>query len=208
MPINPTRLTELMREHKLTQQKLGQQLGISQSIISDYLRGKKQPGRGVLEHLGVIFGVSMDYLIGTSPHRAVGGMSDAQSVGMVVQLPIYGSIRARSSKMADDQIIGYEPVPMEDIRGGDYFYLQVAGDSMKDAHIIDGSLVLVRRQHRVDSGDIAVVLVNDEAATVKRVQLMDGQVMLIPANPAETPTIYRARGVGILGKVVEVKIKL
>jgi repressor LexA len=212
MPFVPERLDQLMQEHALSQQDLAQQVGISQGMISDYRRGKKQPGRAVLERLDSALGVSVDYLIGLADvsRRASGRfpLPNAHPVGLTVQLPVYGSIRAGAPLLMQDQIIGWEPVPVEDIRGGEYFYLQVVGDSMKDAHIINGSLVLVRRQEQVDNGDIAVVLVNDEEATIKRVKMSNGQVILYPANPQEIPTLHDARDVRILGKVLETKIKL
>jgi len=82
------------------------------------------------------------------------------------------------------------------------------GDSMKDAHIPDGSLVLIRRQDYVDSGAIAVVLVENEEATVKKVKYFNGKIMLIPANPAYEPQIYNPSEVRIIGKVVEIHINV
>lgn len=84
----------------------------------------------------------------------------------------------------------------------------MTGDSMKDAHIPDGSFVLVRKQDYVDDGRIAVVLVNNEEVTVKKIKYVNGKVMLLPANPTYEPQIYNMDEVQIIGKVVEIKIKV
>lgn len=95
---------------------------------------------------------------------------------------------------------------------GEYFGLQIKGHSM-EPKISDGDIVIVRRQPDVDSGDIAVVLVNGDDATVKRVKKSPQGVTLIPSNPAYEPMYYtnaeiESLPVKILGRVVELRAKL
>jgi repressor LexA len=87
---------------------------------------------------------------------------------------------------------------------GELFSLRVRGDSMKDAGILDGDVVVVRRQPRADVGDIVVALVGDEA-TVKRFRVKRGRIELHPANDAYQPIVPEPGDVKILGKVVEVR---
>ena len=94
---------------------------------------------------------------------------------------------------------------------GEYFGLQIKGHSM-EPKISDGDIVIVRRQPDVDSGDIAVVLVNGDDATVKKVKKSPQGVTLIPSNPAYEPMYYtnaeiESLPVQILGRVVELRAK-
>ncbi len=84
------------------------------------------------------------------------------------------------------------------------FALRVKGDSMKDAGILEGDIVIVRRQADAAHGDIVVVLLDNEA-TVKRLKRSGGSVWLYPANPAYAPIRLIAEDVHILGKVVELR---
>jgi repressor LexA len=87
------------------------------------------------------------------------------------------------------------PVPFR----GD-FVLRVTGDSMIDAGILHGDMVVVRRQQSADDGEIVVALLEDGEATVKRLRRSDGRVVLQPENAAYAPIV--AEEVRILGKVV------
>ena len=94
------------------------------------------------------------------------------------------------------------PSAMIDGRG-EVYCLEVSGDSMIDAHICDGDLVVVKRQESADNGQIVVALLDDGTATLKTYRrLKNGKVMLIPANPAMVPLTLD--GVAIQGRVVGV----
>jgi repressor LexA len=122
------------------------------------------------------------------------------------QLPLVGQIAAGGPLLAEEQIEDYMAMPEELTRGGADFLLRVKGDSMVDAGILDGDLVVVRRQETAKNGDVVVALAGaDESAdeaTVKTFYREDGRVRLQPENAALEP-IY-APHVQILGKVVGV----
>lgn len=128
-------------------------------------------------------------------------------------VPILGRIAAGSPLLAEENREGELPVAPSALpdRGEDVFALRVRGQSMIDAHIVDGDLVLVRRQDAAQPNDIVVALLESEAggdaeATVKR-YLRDGQrVVLKPENAAMKPIVVdpAARPVRILGKVIGV----
>jgi repressor LexA len=122
------------------------------------------------------------------------------------QLPLVGQIAAGGPLLADEQIEDYLVMPEELTRGGADFLLRVKGDSMVDAGILDGDIVVVRRQQTAKNGDIVVALAGDDEsadeATVKTFYREDGRVRLQPENAALEP-IY-APHVEILGKVVGV----
>jgi repressor LexA len=122
------------------------------------------------------------------------------------QLPLVGQIAAGGPLLAEEQIEDYLAMPEELTRGGADFLLRVKGESMIDAGILDGDLVVVRRQQTARDGDIVVALAGDDEtadeATVKTFYREDGRIRLQPENAALEP-IY-ARHVEILGKVVGV----
>ncbi len=121
------------------------------------------------------------------------------------EIPILGRVAAGAPLLAVENIQGSLPVAREWVEGEEAFFLRVKGDSMVGAHILDGDLVLVRRQPWADDGDIVAALIGEEA-TVKRFYYTDRQVELRPENPAMSPLILR-RGEGnlqVLGKVIGV----
>ena len=94
---------------------------------------------------------------------------------------------------------------------GDYFALQVRGRSM-EPRMKEGDVVIIRQQPDVDNGDIAIVLVNGNDATIKKIGKSSEGIMLVPTNPAFEPIFYNNREimelpVKILGKVVELRAK-
>lgn len=86
---------------------------------------------------------------------------------------------------------------------GEVYCLEVSGDSMIDAHICDGDVIVVRKQDNADDGQIVVALLDDNTATLKRFRrLKNGKVMLIPANPTMSPITLD--GVKIQGRLIGV----
>jgi repressor LexA len=122
------------------------------------------------------------------------------------RLPLVGEIAAGGPLLAEHNIEEYLAVPEPLSRGGEEFLLRVKGDSMIEAGILDGDIVVVRRQQDARDGDIVVALAGDDEssdeATVKRFFRESGRVRLQPENSALEP-IY-ARHVQILGKVTGV----
>jgi repressor LexA len=116
-------------------------------------------------------------------------------------LPVVGQVAAGEPVLAEENIEDYVPIPP--IAGGDQgeFLLRVKGDSMKDAGILEGDHVVVRRQQSASDGEIVVALVEEEA-TVKRLFRENGQIRLQPENEAYETIV--AHDVEILGRVVGV----
>ncbi len=123
----------------------------------------------------------------------------------IVDVPLVGRIAAGGPILADQQIEDVFTLPRQLTGDGELFMLNVVGDSMIDAAICDGDWVVVRRQQSADNGDIVAALLDDEA-TVKTFRRRDGQVWLIPHNPAYTP--IDGTHAQIMGKVVSVLRKV
>lgn len=116
------------------------------------------------------------------------------------RVPIVGSVAAGAPILAEENVEGW--LPMELSGGsGEHFALRVRGESMINAGILDGDLVVVRRQPTAENGEIVVALIGDEA-TCKRLRRADGRIWLLPENPAYTP--IDGSEASVLGKVCAV----
>ena len=130
-----------------------------------------------------------------------------------IRIPVLGRVAAGIPIEAITDIEDWEEIPQSMAKTGEYFALKIAGKSM-EPRMMDGGVVIVRRQSDVDSGDIAVVLVNGNDATVKQISKSDAGLTLIGWNPSVyTPRTYNKKEckelpVTILGKVVEIRGKL
>jgi repressor LexA len=131
---------------------------------------------------------------------------EAEPVAGVHRLPLVGQVAAGGPLLAEENIEDYVAVPELLSRGGEEFLLRVKGDSMINAGILEGDLLVVRRQQEARDGDIVVALAGDDEsadeATVKTFYREAGRVRLQPENDALEP-IYAAH-VQILGRVVGV----
>jgi len=126
----------------------------------------------------------------------------------LIRIPVLGTVRCGMPLFAEQNIIGEDLVDPNDVRGGEYFFLKIAGDSMTGSRIFPGDKALIRRQEMVENGEVAVVLVNQDDATLKRVKFVDDKVILYPDNPKYQPKVYGSDEVKILGKVVKVQFSL
>ncbi len=118
-----------------------------------------------------------------------------------VTLPIVGRVAAGAPLLAEQNVDDYMPVPADMLNGAEGFVLKVKGDSMVGAGILDGDLLVVRRQATATNGDIIVARLDDEA-TVKQYFREKDRIRLQPANEALEP-VY-ARDVVVEGKAIAV----
>ncbi|QIB35685.1 transcriptional repressor LexA [Ancylobacter pratisalsi] len=124
------------------------------------------------------------------------------SASRSVSIPVMGRIAAGtpiSAIQSRDQTIS---MPPEMIAGGEHFALEVRGDSMIEAGILDGDLALIRKSDTANSGDIIVALIDDEEATLKRLRRKGASVALEAANPAYETRIFGPDRVRIQGRLV------
>ena len=138
-----------------------------------------------------------------SKPRALEILKDEREVPAkrVVPLPVVGQVAAGLPILAQQNIEDYFPLPQEFVRSDDCFILKVHGDSMIDAGIFDGDMLVVRKQQTAKDRDIVVARMEDEA-TVKRFFREDGHIRLQPENPSMEPII--ARDVSIEGVALAV----
>lgn len=195
------RLKEARKNARLSQQKVADYIGVSQNTYSYWENGKYNIDNESLKKLSELFDVSVDYLLGkeiSKPAKAL--------------IPVLGTVQAGIPIEVVEDIIDYEELhPSMLEHGEEYFALQVKGDSMQP-RMRNGDVVIVRKQSDVDHDDTAIVLVNGNEATIKRVLKSDAGIMLAPNNPAFEPKFYSNKDieelpVTVIGKVVELRAK-
>lgn len=119
-----------------------------------------------------------------------------------MQLPLYGRIAAGTPIEALRDNSNLVDVPASMLAGGDHYALEVAGDSMVEAGILDGDTVVIKRCDTADNGAIVVALVDANEATLKRLRRKGNTVALEPANPAYETRIFGADRVRVQGRLV------
>ncbi|HET6182075.1 MAG TPA: transcriptional repressor LexA [Acetobacteraceae bacterium] len=119
-----------------------------------------------------------------------------------IQLPLYGRIAAGLpiEALRDDST--KIEVPMALIGPGEHYALEVAGDSMVDAGILDGDTVIIRKGETAENGQIIVALVDDAEVTLKRLRRRGNSVALEPANPRHETRIFPADRVKVQGRLI------
>lgn len=199
------RLRALREQSGKTQRELAALLCINRVSYTQYENNKRTPPPDTLRKLAIIFNVSVDYLLGNDVMKA-----NAAKKG--VKIPVLGRVVAGVPIDAVQEILDYEEITPEMAATGDYFALQVKGASMEPT-LRDGDIVIVKKQSTVDSGDIAIVLVNGNDATVKEIKECPAGITLIGHNAAiYTPQFYSNKEIQnlpiqIIGKVVEMRRK-
>ncbi len=192
----------LLKMHKTTVYRVAKDTGISNSTLTDWKYGRSVPKADKLRKIAEYFDVSINYFFDSASTVAA---------KRGIQIPIIGEIRAGSPIITDETLLGYEIADVDD--STDYFFLTIRGDSMKNIGMIDGSLVLFKKQQYAENGDIVACLVGGDSATVKRFSKDKKGVKLIPENEDYSPILlspedFESGEARILGIATEIKIKL
>lgn len=204
-------------EHHLSMQDVANACGFSKAYIGQLEKGINpstgkpiSPTLQTFEKIAKAVGMDVDTLIKSldddqpvtipaSPPRVKG-----------VRIPILGKVVAGIPIEAIENIEGYEEITPALASKGEHFALRVQGDSMAPV-IVENDIVIVRKQRQVENGDIAIVLVNGDEATIKKVQINDHGITLVGFNiEVYPPHFYSEKEittlpVQIIGKVVESK---
>lgn len=202
------KLKSCRKDMSLSQRELGQKIGVAESTISLYESNKRFPDAETLQKISSLFNVSLDYLLGNAPCK-----KPVSPTGRGVRIPVLGRVVAGIPIEAVEEILDYEEITPELAATGEFFALKIRGHSM-EPRMMEGDVVIVRRQDDVESGDVAIVLVNGNEATVKRVKKQEDGITLIANNiSVYEPHYYSNKEieelpVRILGKVVELRGKL
>lgn len=175
------RISQLRQAMGISMKEAARRLGLPYTTYVGYEKGTREPATDTLLSLADFFGVSLEYLLGREP----------QSIGLLPmpklrQLPMLGTIACGEPILAAQNLDGTVAAPAHIDAD---FALRCQGDSMAGARILDGDIVYIRRQDTVENGQIAAVLIEDEA-TLKRVHLYPDHIILSPENPMYRPFSY------------------
>lgn len=195
------RLISARKGASMTQAEVADYLGIRRQTYSAYERGVSTPDANTVATLAKLFGVTVGELV-------TGECAPATNM---IRVPVCGNVAAGIPIDAIEDVEEYVDVDSSLARGGTLIGLRVKGRSM-EPRFTNGDTVIIRCQSSVDNGDIAVVLVGEEATMKKIVRYTDG-IRLMPTNPAYEPTYFsneqiRTIPVTIIGKVVELRAKI
>lgn len=197
------RIKFLREEFNMTQQELANKINGAKSTIAMYEKGDRKPSLEVLIKLSEIFNCSIDYILCKTNIR--------NAVINVARIPILGTVKAGYDWLAEENVIDYITLKEELPNVNEYFGLRITGDSMLPL-LSDGDLVIVHDQDDVESGQTAVVLINGEEATVKKVVKTNDGIELHSMNPYYPTKKFTYEDmkdipVKIIGRVKEAKIK-
>lgn len=195
-------LNELRKQQKLSISELARKVDMSKSTVSRYFNGKLQFPLNRAHDFARVLGVTTDDLLGLD-------LSKVNPVNRLTKIPLLGTIACGDPILADENVAGYLSEPTDFLPSGKLFYLRAKGQSM-DPTIKDGSLVLIRQQPDVEDGEIAAILfVDDDEATLKRIKRAGPTVILMPDNRKYEPIIVdQDHPARILGKAVRVTTNL
>lgn len=190
-------LRKYMSLNNKTQVDLINDLGFNKSAVSTWCNGTRLPRMDKVDALAKYFGIRRSDLI----------EDKSESKIKPTTIPVLGSVPAGIPIEAIQDIIDYEEIDAATAAKGEYFALQVKGSSM-EPRICEGDIVIVRKQDDVESGEIAIVMVNGDNATIKRLLKYEDGIRLMPTNPAYEPLYFTndeilEKPVKVIGKVIE-----
>lgn len=200
------RLAEAMARKNIKQSELARITGIDKSSISLYVSGKYSPKGDKLYKLSLALGVSPAWLSGFNAPMVENDVFNNLPDNIIPlpqtkTIPLLGTIACGEPILATENIEMYikvdESIPAD-------FALKCKGDSMINARIFDGDIVYIRQQPDVEDGEIAAVLIGDEA-TLKKVHKYPNKIVLSACNPMYDDYVYtneQLNEIRILGKAV------
>jgi len=217
------RIKERREALGMTLEEVGNGLGVNKSTIKRYEDGvTKRITIATYEKLAEILDTTPLYLMGESDNPE--GEESKNPINKVIApeisginnllnmhtIPILGEIKAGTPRYAEQDVLGYTYINRSDVEN--YFALRVVGDSMDLVNIKEGSVVVVLKQNYIENGEIGVVLIDNESATVKRIYINGDTATLMPqsSNPNNQPITVnlKKQNFEILGKVIKVEYYL
>ena len=207
-----TKLQERMKERRiamnLTLLEVAEMIGVKEATVQRYESGEiKNIKHDTIVELAKIYNCTPQYLMGWSDTVSESSNKHLPSnlipLKKILRVPILGRIPCGQPILAEQNFEGSVMLP-EDVKAD--FALKCQGDSMIDANIQDGDIIFIKESPMVENGEIAAVVIGEEA-TLKKVYYQDDTITLLPANSAYVPLVYKKEeinGIRICGKAVAV----
>lgn len=191
-----------MDKYEKTRQDMCNALDVKYTTFTDWVKGKSYPRIDKIELMANYFGISKSDLVEER-------LANSPSKGVVIN--VYGRVAAGIPLEMIEDIIDTEEITEEMARTGEFFGLQIKGDSM-EPKFSEGDIVIVRQQDDAESGEIVIATVNGNEATCKRLRKYRDGIELISNNPSYEPMFFsneeiEQKPVRIIGRVVELRAK-
>lgn len=182
------RLKEAMDRIDISQAELVKRTGINKGALSSYLSGRYAPKQKAIFELAKALRVSEAWLLGYDvPSERDESMYQSADIDFI-RIPLYPPICCGNGGFADDDIIEYVPVPSKGLSDPSNYFCQIAqGDSMKDAGIDDGDLLVFEKTSSVYNGMIGAFCVDENEAMCKKYTEVNGMIILQPMNSDYDP---------------------
>ena len=199
------KIKELREELNKSKAQVARELKIPYTTYVNYENEVREPNSEVLIMIANYFHVSVDYLIGRTENRhSINTVAhNLIPLQRIIKIPIIGQIACGSPILAeqnyDEQTFCPDNVNAD-------FALKCKGDSMIDANIQDGDIVYIKEMPKVENGEIAAVVIGEEA-TLKKVYYQDDIITLLPANIDYEPMVFKKEAINeirICGKAVAI----
>ena len=193
-----------MDKYEKTRQDMCDALGVKYTTFTDWVKGNSYPRIDKIELMANYFGISKADLV--EEH-----LPDKLKRASGVIINVYGRVAAGIPLEIIEDIIDTEEIPEEMAKTGEFFGLQIRGDSM-EPRMKEGDVVIVRKQDDAESGDTVIATVNGTDATCKRLKKYADGIALIATNPAYDPMYFSneeitSKPVRIIGRVMELRAK-
>jgi len=179
------RLKKYMADRDMTYDTLSKITGVPAQTLNRYVLGQRIPKVDAAAEIAIKLNVDPLWLQG------IDAPLPSNIIPVTGMAPIYGSIPAGVPVFAEQNIEGYMPIMLKNPQ--EYFCLRVKGDSMINAHIMSGSVVVIHHQNTAENGEIVACRVNGDEATLKRFKQLDSTVFLMPENNAYEPIIVSCK---------------
>jgi repressor LexA len=188
------------------QKEIAKDLGYSHTTFNTWCVGKVVPSAGKIQKIADYFGIGKSDLLDDKSYL----LGKPHTKGILIK--VLGRVAAGLPLEAVENIIDTEEISEDMAKTGEYFGLQIHGDSM-EPRMYEGDVVIVRQQDDAESGDIVIALINGNDATCKRLTKYAGYITLSSLNQKYEPIMFSNediinKPVKIIGKVVELRVKL
>lgn len=222
---------KIVKEKGLKVSDVARGTGIKQGVFSDWKAGRYTPKQDKMNSIADFLGVSVEqfaskesasrqhywsYRDTVAKFKEKGTATQifgekGKGMGFYFHIPVLGRVAAGIPIEAQEEILDWEEITPQMAFDGEYFALQIQGDSM-EPKFSNGDVVIVRQQEDADDGDIVIALVNGNDAVCKRLKKYEDGIALVSTNPAYDPMYFSGAEVTetpvkIIGKVKELRAK-
>lgn len=199
----PSQLKALRKRKGINQRELSEALSISRSSLANWETGRTSPDLTMLVRLADYFGVSVDFLLARK------GATESTTVIMppraqTVLVPLLSTLQPGVPISKQTDIADWYEVKSDGTPASELFFFPVSSDSMEPS-IKKGSIVLVKEQHVVDNGELALLFTRSDKPELRRVYKYRRIMVLTCDNPHYPPILTRTAEVQVVGKVLEVR---